>query len=70
MAYPGEKIDRVSRDMLSKNVENIIIVEPNLCVEARGGGGKLILQLRRWLMDEGRRSQAAGAGGERPGSVT
>ncbi len=53
LAYPGELIDRVSRDMMLQDVENIIIVEPD-------GQGKPIgiarandiLQLRRWLMDE------------------
>jgi len=53
LAYPGELIDRVSRDMMLQDVENIIVVEPD-------GHGKPIgiarandiLQLRRWLMDE------------------
>ncbi len=53
IAYPGELVDRVSRDMMLQDVENIIVVEPD-------GKGKPIgiarandiLQLRRWLMYE------------------
>ncbi len=53
IAYPGELVDRVSRDMMLQDVENIVVVEPD-------GKGKPIgiarandiLQLRRWLMDE------------------
>ena len=57
--------------MLSKNVENIIIVEPNQASKPVGvARANDILQLRRWLMDEESRSEAAGAGGKQPGSVT
>ncbi len=71
LAYPGELIDRVSRDMLSKNVENIIIVEPNHASKPVGvARANDILQLRRWLMDEESRSEAAAVGGKQPGSVT
>ncbi len=53
LAYPGELIDRVSRDMLSKNVENIVVVEPSLTSKPVGvARANDILQLRRWLMDE------------------
>ena len=53
LAWPGELVDQVHRDMMLKNTENVVIVQPN-------GGRKPIgiarandiLQLRRWLMEE------------------
>jgi len=69
LAYPGELIDRVSRDMMLQDVENIIIVEPD-------GQGKPIgiarandiLQLRRWLMDEETHEAALAETNEQPHS--
>lgn len=53
LAYPGELIDRVSRDMLLQDVENIVIVEPNGKAKPIGlARANDILQLRRWLVDE------------------
>jgi chloride channel protein, CIC family len=52
-ACPGELVDRVNREMLLNNVENVIVVEspespkPIGIVRAND-----ILQLRRWLMEE------------------
>ena len=52
-AYPGELVDRVNREMLLKNVENVIVLEsyespkPIGIVRAND-----ILQLRRWLVEE------------------
>lgn len=53
LAYPGELVDQVHRDMMLKNTENVVVVE-------QGGPRKPIgiarandiLQLRRWLMEE------------------
>jgi chloride channel protein, CIC family len=52
-AYPGELVDRVNREMLLHNVENVIVVEspesPKPIGVVRAND---ILQLRRWLMEE------------------
>jgi len=53
IAYPGETVDKVTREMLARNTENVVVVE-------RDGVGKPIgiaraadiLRLRRWLMEE------------------
>jgi len=53
LAYPGESIDRVSRDMMLQDVENIIVVQPDGLGKPIGiARANDILQLRRWLMDE------------------
>jgi CIC family chloride channel protein len=53
IAYPGESIDRVSRDMMLQDVENIIVVQPGGAEKPIGiARANDILQLRRWLMDE------------------
>lgn len=53
LAYPGELIDRVSRDMLLRDVENIVIVEPDGKTKPLGiARANDILQLRRWLVEE------------------
>lgn len=53
MAHPGEAVDRVQREMLLNNVENVVVME------ARGNKSPIgiarandILQLRRWLIEE------------------
>lgn len=52
-SYPGELVDLVNREMLLKNVENVVVVESH---ESRKPVGIVrandILQLRRWLMEE------------------
>lgn len=61
VAYPEESVDRVHRNMMLKNVENVVVLEskksqkPIGIVRARD-----ILELRRWLMEEEEK-------GERPG---
>jgi CBS domain-containing protein len=71
LAYPGELIDRVTRDMLSKNVENIIVVEPTLTSKLVGvARANDILQLRRWLMDEESHELARTVDGKQQGSTT
>lgn len=65
IAYPGELIDRVSRDMLLQDVENIVIVEPNGTTKPVGiARANDILQLRRWLMAEESRDLPGGAEGK------
>ncbi|MGH9605864.1 MAG: chloride channel protein [Terracidiphilus sp.] len=58
LAYPNESVDRVQRDMMLRNTENVVVVEPN---NARKPIGIVrandILQLRRWLMEEETREQ-------------
>ena len=51
LAYPGEPVDRVHREMMLKNTENVVVVDPanNPVGIARAND---ILQLRRWLMEE------------------
>jgi chloride channel protein, CIC family len=52
-AYPGELVDRVNREMLLQNVENVIVVESHESPKPIGiVRANDILQLRRWLMEE------------------
>lgn len=52
-AYPGDLVDRVNREMLLKNVENVIVVESRRSPKPIGiVRANDILQLRRWLVEE------------------
>lgn len=52
-AYPGDLVDRVNREMLLKNVENVIVVESHATPKPIGiVRANDILQLRRWLLEE------------------
>lgn len=52
-AYPGELVDRVNRQMLLQNVENVIVVESRQSPKPIGiVRANDILQLRRWLVEE------------------
>lgn len=52
-AYPGELVDRVNREMLLKNVENVVVVESHASPKPVGiVRANDILQLRRWLVEE------------------
>lgn len=52
-AYPGDLVDRVNREMLLKNVENVIVVESHTNPKPIGiVRANDILQLRRWLLEE------------------
>ncbi|HEX4156589.1 MAG TPA: chloride channel protein [Acidobacteriaceae bacterium] len=61
LAYPEESVDRVHRDMMLKNTENVVVVQAN---DARRPVGIArandILQLRRWLMEEETQEQRIG----------
>ena len=52
LAFPGELIDQVHRDMMLKNTENVVVVEPGSRVPIGIARANDILQLRRWLMEE------------------
>ncbi len=53
IAFPGELIDQVHRDMMLKNTENVIVVDPGDARKPIGiARANDILQLRRWLMEE------------------
>ncbi|MGC2300552.1 MAG: chloride channel protein, partial [Acidobacteriaceae bacterium] len=53
LAYPGELVDQVHRDMMLKNTENVVVVEANGPHKPIGiARANDILQLRRWLMEE------------------
>lgn len=53
LAYPGELVDRVNREMLLKNVENVVVVESHASHKPIGiVRANDILQLRRWLVEE------------------
>ena len=50
---PGELVDLVNREMLLKNVENVVVVESHESSKPVGiVRANDILQLRRWLMEE------------------
>jgi CBS domain-containing protein len=53
LAYPGESVDQVHRDMMLKNVENVVVVESSRVLKPVGiARANDILQLRRWLLEE------------------
>jgi H+/Cl- antiporter ClcA len=53
LAYPGESVDQVHRDMMLKNVENVVVVESSGVSKPVGiARANDILQLRRWLLEE------------------
>lgn len=52
-AYPDDLVDRVNREMLLKNVENVIVLESPSSTKPIGMvRANDILQLRRWLLEE------------------
>jgi predicted transcriptional regulator len=58
IAYPGELIDQVHRDMMLKNTENVVVVAPENMRKPIGiARANDILQLRRWLMEEETREE-------------
>jgi H+/Cl- antiporter ClcA len=53
LAYPGELVDQVHRDMMLKNTENVVVVRLEGPRKPIGiARANDILQLRRWLMEE------------------
>ena len=53
LAYPGELVDLVHRDMMLKNTENVVVVQSGADRKPIGiARANDILQLRRWLMEE------------------
>jgi CIC family chloride channel protein len=53
LAYPGEPVDKVSREMLTKNVENVVVVERGPDRKPVGTArANDILRLRQWLVEE------------------
>jgi Chloride channel protein EriC len=60
LAYPVEAVDQVNRDMLLKNIENVIVVQSHGSRKPIGiARANDILQLRRWLMEEDTREVVA-----------
>lgn len=65
IAFPGELVDQVHRDMMLKNTENVVVIQQNGVRKPIGiARANDILQLRRWLMDEETRERLKG--GKRP----
>jgi predicted transcriptional regulator len=70
IAYPGELIDQVHRDMMLKNTENVVVVEPSDRHKPIGvARANDILQLRRWLMEEEMREQRTAASAKQTDSM-
>lgn len=68
IAYPGQTVDKVSREMLLKNVENVVVVEWNGFPKPIGiARANDILRLRRWLVEEETQESPLQPGG--PGSA-
>lgn len=60
LAYPEEAVDQVNRDMLLKNIENVVVVQSYGSRKPIGiARANDILQLRRWLMEEETREVVA-----------
>jgi chloride channel protein, CIC family len=72
LAYPGESVDRVHRDMMLKNTENVVVVESHVSRRPVGiARANDILQLRRWLMEEETRELRTGdPSAEKPANDT
>lgn len=65
LAFPGELIDQVHRDMMLKNTENVVVVDPANARKPIGiARANDILQLRRWLMEEETREERRSASDE------
>jgi predicted transcriptional regulator len=70
IAYPGELIDQVHRDMMLKNTENVIVVDPANARKPIGiARANDILQLRRWLMEEEMREGKTRAPQQETGAI-
>jgi H+/Cl- antiporter ClcA len=53
LAFPGESVDQVQRDMMLADVENVVVVESQQTMKPVGVvRANDILQLRRWLLEE------------------
>lgn len=53
LALPSDSVDRIHRDMMLKNVENVVVVESDRNSKPIGiVRANDILQLRRWLLEE------------------
>jgi chloride channel protein, CIC family len=53
LAYPGDLVDKVSREMLTKHVENVVVVERSPDRKPIGvARANDILRLRQWLVEE------------------
>jgi chloride channel protein, CIC family len=53
LAFPGESVDQVHRDMMLKNTENVVVVQSAGARKPIGiARANDLLQLRRWLMEE------------------
>lgn len=71
LAFPGELIDQVHRDMMLKNTENVVVVEPDNARKPIGiARANDILQLRRWLMEEETREERRGDAEKPPDSAS
>ena len=65
LAYPGESIDKVHRDMMLKDTENVVVVQADDSQRPLGiARANDILKLRRWLLEEETREQQSGAAGK------
>jgi CBS domain-containing protein len=53
LAHSGESVDRIHREMMLKNTENVVVVATNDSRKPVGvARANDILQLRRWLLEE------------------
>jgi CBS domain-containing protein len=53
VAFPGDSVDRVHRNMMLKNVENVVVLESKKSQKPVGiVRANHILELRRWLLEE------------------
>ncbi len=65
LAHPGETVDQVHRDMMLKDTENVVVVQPTGPRKPVGiARANEILQLRRWLLEEETRDSQLAAGKE------
>jgi chloride channel protein, CIC family len=50
IAHPGETVDKITREMISRNAESVVLVENAKPIGVASAAD--ILQLRRWIMEE------------------
>jgi CIC family chloride channel protein len=60
LAYPGQSVDEVTREMIRRNAENVVVIEQDGVMKPMGVARAAdILRLRRWVMEEESHEQPA-----------
>jgi H+/Cl- antiporter ClcA len=64
LAYPGDTVDKVTRDMIARNVENVVLMDGTSNGKPIGTARAAdILKLRRWVLEEESREEPGNGDG-------